>query len=256
MSRRKSREQRSLFERVRLWLEIIGLATTLYALNWCVQVLRKPSELAGAISPKASKFPDATWKAYGPLFERYATNIVTPELLAALAQVESSGNPTARTYWRWRLTANPLRIFSPASSGVGLYQITDGSFQRCRSLCVHSGQVEHEREWYDPRGCWFNAFYNRLVPDDAVELVSACLSDDVDAQLNMMGSAKLSLESQQDLAAISHLCGPRSPEVEKLRRGLPIPKGWKCGEHDAHGYLSRVRGLRRTFAAMRSTARS
>ena len=26
---------------------------------------------------------------------------MTPELLAALAQVEGSGNPVARTYWRW-----------------------------------------------------------------------------------------------------------------------------------------------------------
>jgi hypothetical protein len=253
---RRKREEPSLVERVRFWLEIIGLATTLYALNWCVQVVRKPAELAGAISPTASKQPAATWKAFGPLFEKYATNIVTPELLAALAQVESSGNPTARTYWRWRLTANPFRIFSPASSGVGLYQITDGSFERCRTLCVQDGRVAHEREWYDPRGCWFNGFYNRLVPDNAVEMVSACLSDDVDAQLNMMGSARLSLESQQDLAAISHLCGPRSPEVERLRRGQPIPNGWKCGEHDARGYLSRVRGLRRTFGALRGTARS
>ena len=35
---------------------------------------------------------------------------ITPELLAALAQVEGAGNPVARTYWRWRLTWNPFEV--------------------------------------------------------------------------------------------------------------------------------------------------
>jgi len=37
---------------------------------------------------------------YGPLFRRHSTVVITPELLAALAQVEGAGNPVARTYWR------------------------------------------------------------------------------------------------------------------------------------------------------------
>ena len=32
----------------------------------------------------------------------------SPQLLAALAQVEGAGNPVATTYWRWRLTWNPF----------------------------------------------------------------------------------------------------------------------------------------------------
>ena len=41
-----------------------------------------------------------TWLQYGPLFRTYSTSTITPELLellAALAQIESSGNPVART---------------------------------------------------------------------------------------------------------------------------------------------------------------
>src|SRR6267142_211412 len=62
-----------------------------------------------------------------------ATNLVyhvarkPTELLAALAQVESAGNPVARTYWRWRLSWNPLAIYQPASSAVGTYQMTDAA---------------------------------------------------------------------------------------------------------------------------------
>ena len=51
-----------------------------------------------------AKRPPETWRTYGPLFNEHATAVITPELLAAIAQVESSGNPMARTYWRWRPT--------------------------------------------------------------------------------------------------------------------------------------------------------
>jgi len=33
------------------------------------------------------------------VFREYSTAAITPELLAALAQVEGAGNPLARTYW-------------------------------------------------------------------------------------------------------------------------------------------------------------
>ena len=59
---------------------------------------------------------------------------MTPELLAALAQVEGAGNPVARTYWRWRLSWNPLELYRPASSAVGMYQITDATFQEAKAL--------------------------------------------------------------------------------------------------------------------------
>jgi hypothetical protein len=52
---------------------------------------------------------------------------IPAELLAALAQIEGAGNPVAHTYWRWSLTWHPLEIFRPASSAVGMYQMTDGA---------------------------------------------------------------------------------------------------------------------------------
>jgi hypothetical protein len=45
---------------------------------------------------------------------------MTPDLLAALAQVEGSGNPVVRTYWRFSLTNEPFENFRPASSAVGM----------------------------------------------------------------------------------------------------------------------------------------
>ena len=72
--------------------------------NFVYHVVRKPTEMFFPVSGALNKMPAETWRQYAPLFNEYSTATITPELLAALAQVESAGNPVARTYWRWRLT--------------------------------------------------------------------------------------------------------------------------------------------------------
>jgi len=66
----------------------------------CYQVLRKPTEVFAPVSGEFNKKPIETWRQYAPLFREYSTSSISPELLAALAQVESTGNPVASTYWR------------------------------------------------------------------------------------------------------------------------------------------------------------
>ena len=100
--------------------------------NLVYHVILKPTELFAFIGHRLDKDPSETWRQYGPLFRIYSTNTITPELLAALAQVESSGNPVDRTYWRWRWSFNPFAIYQPASSAVGLYQMIDGVFAEPR----------------------------------------------------------------------------------------------------------------------------
>ncbi|HXS79036.1 MAG TPA: lytic transglycosylase domain-containing protein, partial [Gammaproteobacteria bacterium] len=109
-------------------LAVVGVVfvALFLAVNWSYQVVRKPSELFFPISGQFYKGPPETWAAYGAVFERHSTAVMTPDLLAALAQVEGSGNPIVRTYWRFSLTSEPFEIFRPASSAVGMYQITDG----------------------------------------------------------------------------------------------------------------------------------
>ena len=84
-----------------------GLAALLlvaFAANGLYQLVRKPTELFFPVSGVLYKTPAETWRDYGALFRRYSTASIPPELLAALAQVEASGNPLARTYWRWSCT--------------------------------------------------------------------------------------------------------------------------------------------------------
>src|SRR5208282_1050319 len=111
------------------------------AINWIYQVIRKPSELFFPVSGTLYKTPTETWQQYSPIFRAHATTVMTPDLLAAIAQVEGSGNPVARTYWRWSWTTQPFEVYRPASSAVGMYQITDGTFAEARRYCIHNHTV-------------------------------------------------------------------------------------------------------------------
>jgi hypothetical protein len=119
-------------------VRIVVIAATILAvfsgMNLVYQVLRKPTEVFAPVSAAFNKTPIETWRQYAPLFREYSTASITPELLGALAQVESSGNPVTSTYWRWRLTWNPFTIYQPASSSVGMYQMTDAAFAEARTI--------------------------------------------------------------------------------------------------------------------------
>ena len=145
------------------------------AVNWTYHTIRKPSEVLFPLDSAFDKNFTETWRDYGLLFREHATAVISPELLAALAQVEGSGNPIARTYWRWRASWNPLEWYQPASSAVGMYQITSGTFQAARRYCIHDHVVAEDGPWHDVRSCWFNRFYTRVLPSHAIELTAALL---------------------------------------------------------------------------------
>lgn len=217
------------------------------AVNWMVQVVRKPSEVFVAVSGSLGKVPAQTWRQYGPLFIAHSTTTVTPELLAALAQVESSGNPVARTYWRWRFSWNPFEWYGPASSAVGMFQITDGTFAEARRYCIHDHLVVEDGAWDDLRSCWFNALYTRVMPAHAVEMTSALLDRSVARILARNRMTTASLQQRQNLAAIIHLCGDGAG-ADYARRGFRFRSGQRCGDHDPRRYLAQVNALKRQFA--------
>jgi hypothetical protein len=221
-----------------------------FAVNWSYQVVRKPSELFFPISGQFYKDPAETWNAYGALFERHSTSIMTADLLAALAQVEGSGNPVVRTYWRFRLTHEPFEIFRPASSAVGMYQITDGTFEIARRYCVHRHRVVEQGRWYDFKSCWFNVLYTRTVPSHAVEMTAAYLDRGVENLLARLG-LRATVAQKQTLATLMHLCGAGAAS-DYARRGFALAPGQSCGSHDARGYITRVASMQRRFKALAS----
>jgi hypothetical protein len=223
-----------------------------FAVNWTYQVVRKPSELFFPISGSFYKEPAETWRAYRSLFERHSTPVMTPDLLAALAQVEGSGNPVVRTYWRFSLDVEPFEIFRPASSAVGMYQITDGTFAIARRYCVHRHRVVEEGPWYDFKSCWLNELYTRTIPSHAVEMTAAYLDRGVADVLARFPALRATVEQKQTLATMMHLCGAGAA-TEYARRGLALTAGQRCGTHDARSYVGRVVSLQRRFRALAST---
>jgi hypothetical protein len=219
------------------------LALAVWAVvNWVYQVARKPTELFFPVSGVLAKAPAETWREYGHLFREHSTAVVTADLLAALAQAEGSGDPVARTYWRWRLTWNPLAVYQPASSAVGMFQITDPTFAEARRYCIQDHVVAED-------ACWFRSLYTRVVPGHAVEMTAALLDRTVAATLARRGIARASLRQRQDLAAVVHLCGAGAGDAY-ARRGFRFAPGQRCGDHDPRAYLAKIHALRQQFARL------
>jgi Transglycosylase SLT domain len=230
-------------------LGLVLVAVTALTVNVVYQVVRKPTELFFPVSGTLYKSPSATWAEYAPIFRRHATKSISPEFLAALAQVEGSGNPVVRTYWRWSFASKPLDMYRPASSAVGMYQITDGTFAESRRYCVHDHVVVEEGPWNQPRSCWFNWLYFRVVPSHAVELTAAYLERGVASALAKAGNRSATLTERQNLAAVIHLCGAGAGAAY-ARRGLRFAPGQRCGDHDPREYVARVNGMKRVFSAL------
>jgi hypothetical protein len=231
---------------IQLLVGVVLAAVIFLTLNWVYQVVRKPAEMFFPVSGVLNKTPTETWRKYGPLFREHATALITPEFLAALAQAEGAGNPVARTYWRWQATWNPLEVYQPASSAVGMYQITNAAFLDARRYCIHDNVVVEDGPWHDFRSCWFNSLYTRTIPSHAIELTSATLDRSVANTLARHRIARATLRQKQDLAAVIHLCGPGTGNLY-ARRGLSVAAGQRCGDHDVAAYLKRVDTMKSLF---------
>ncbi|UWU73250.1 transglycosylase SLT domain-containing protein [Bradyrhizobium huanghuaihaiense] len=240
---RGARWARTTFARAPRMIRIASVATiflaTLALLNIAYHVIRKPTELFAVIGNTLDKEPAETWRQYAPLFRTYSTATIAPELLAALAQVESSGNPVARTYWRWRWSFNPLAIYRPASSAVGLFQMTDPAYREAARFCVRGNAVTESN-------CGYTSLYIRAIPSHAIELTSVYLDRQVAMVLGLAGDVKAGREQKQDLAAFIHLCGA-GPATAYARRKFQMIAGTRCGDHLVAGYVGKVNAMKRQF---------
>ncbi len=211
-------------------------------LNITYHFIRKPTELFVLLGNALDKEPAETWRQYAPLFRTYSTATISPELLAALTQVESSGNPVARTYWRWRWSFNPLAIYKPASSAVGLFQMTDPAFAEAARFCVRGNAVTQT-------GCGSSFLYIRVIPSHAVELASVYLDRQVAMVLTLAGDVKAGAQQKQDLATFIHLCGA-GPAAAYARRKFQMIAGERCGDHLVAAYVARVNTMKRQFVRL------
>jgi hypothetical protein len=228
---------------------VVAILLVAFALTTLVyHVVHKPTELFFFVGHALDKEPSETWRQYGPLFRTYSTGTITPELLAALAQVESSGNPVARTYWRWQFSLNPLAVYQPASSAVGLYQMTDAAYAEAARYCVRRHAVVDDN-------CGFTSLYIRAIPSHAIELAAVYLDRNVADVLARAPDVTASREQKQDLAAFIHLCGA-GPARDFVHRGFHMTAGERCGDHLVAAYVARVNGMKRQFERLAADDRN
>ncbi|HEX4922850.1 MAG TPA: transglycosylase SLT domain-containing protein [Bdellovibrionales bacterium] len=243
--RKAPKKIRGLLFKIKLGVGVLCFLALLPVVNWLYHIVRNPSQILSPFHRTLAKTPSDTWASYGESFEENATEVLTPEFLAAMAQAESAGNPVAQPYWRWDLSSNPFEIYAPASSSSGLFQLTQGTFEEAKRFCIHEGKVVRDGPWYNPSTCWFNFFYSRLSPTDSIEMTAARLQHLID-KLNYRGGRR----GKQELAAIIHLCGFAKAQ-QAVRKGAA--KIGSCGDHNVGSYLRKIRALERTFALIRSS---
>jgi hypothetical protein len=227
---------------------VLGIAG-FFALNLIYQIGRKPAEVFAPISQAFAKNPATTWQRYGALFEQHSTSIISAEFLAALAQVESDGNPLARTHWRWRWSWSLFEIYRPPSSAAGMFQITDGTFAKARRYCIRDHSVAKEGPWYDWKSCWFNRLYTRTLPGHSIEMTAAYLDENVRRTLISRRLREASLAQKQKLAAVIHLCGAKRG-AGFAERGFRVMPGERCGAHGLQRYLTKIADLKKQFARL------
>lgn len=250
-SRRRSRRHGRSRWKAALLLYFVAAIGAFFAVNWIYQVIRKPAEILAPVSGSFSKNPESTWQRYGSLFERHSTSIISPEFLASIAQVEGSGNPLARTYWRWQWSWNPFEIYRPASSALGMFQITNATFAEAKKYCIRDHQVVTKGPWYDLRSCWFNRWYTRTLPSHSIEMTAAYLHQSVVNTLAAHRLSRVSLAQKQKLAAVIHLCGPKRGESFAGRGFRPVP-GERCGTHGLRRYLTKVDLMKQRFVRLKA----
>jgi hypothetical protein len=237
-ARRAWRKFGTLARAVRIGIAVAVALAVFSSVNLAYHVVRKPTELFFPLGGTLAKTPDDAWRDYGDLFRRYSTKDISPELLAALAEVESDGNPVARTYWRWRFSWNPFGIYAPASTSVGMYQMTDAAFAEARRYCIRDHAVTDD--------CWFNFLYTRVLPHDAIELAAVYLDRKVAEIRAARPDRPASPRQVEDLAAIVQLCGI-VPAANFARRHFRLAPGERCGDEAAATYLARVDAMKSRF---------
>ena len=142
-----------------------------------------------------------------------------------------------------------MQWYQPASSAVGMYQITDGTFHEATRYCIHDHVVVEDGPWHDLESCWFNSLYQRVVPSHAIELTAARLDRRVAQAIESRRIGTVTLQQKQNLAAVVHLCGAKAGQAYASRGFRPAPHQ-RCGDHDVQTYLTRVNTMKRQFTQL------
>lgn len=241
MAKEKSKVLSSWAIRWAMFRRVLMLALLLFSINFFYQVYSNPLHLLSFLSRPFSKTPQQTWETYKDVFERAAVGRVTAPLIAAIAQVESQGNPLAAPTWTLQMSSDLKEVYAPASSAFGIMQITKGTFERMQRICS------------EMQTCSSGNFSTRMRATDSIGMVAHYLHS---VMTEMLGNKRVALlrdEQVTELASVIHLCGPEvGGRLVQNRFRLKMLS--KCGAHWPQVYTNRVMVMKKQFEAMSKTS--
>lgn len=221
------------YERFVLFKALCQAGLAYLAVNFVVQLAKKPTEILSVAGFFKSKRPEETWRAYRAYFTDSASDLLSADYLAALAHQESGGNPWASPPWRVRLNSKVFDIYAPSTTAVGLYQFLDETY------ATVAGENPGTGYWG-----------SRLSPQASTQVAARYLNREVERIRQEHGLRKLSAERAQAIASIVHLCG-KGKAVQFVRSGFSYSRLGMCGAHSPQRYVEQVQSLKLTFATLR-----
>jgi len=115
---------------VQLGIAAFAAVALFFAVNWLYQVVRKPAELFFPVSGALNKAPAETWRQVRADFPRAFDGAHHCGAAGRASPSRGRGQPGGAHLLALRLTREPFDVYKPASSAVGMYQITDGTSAR------------------------------------------------------------------------------------------------------------------------------
>lgn len=239
MAKRKSRKkQKRVVKSLRRARLIAALVGTVMVSACGYQVYKKPLELLTWLPFSRAKTPHQTWASYADAFERHETDKVPAHLLAAIAQVESSGDFLASPPWTFQFALSPLDVYRPMSSAFGLMQMTDGNFRLANRTC------QKNNRWVISKDCE-RSWSFRWWPSHSIGLTANFLN----FQVEQLGLARLSPRLRAKALALTHLCGPNVVPRFLKRKNYPS----RCGSHRPAKYVQKVLRYAGLFRRMKGS---
>ena len=141
---------------LRLLLLGVVIVALWWALNWAYQVARKPTEVffpvSGSLLRRRRRPGGSTARSSRALHGGHHAGTAGRTGPGRGQRQPGGADLLAVATQSW----NPFELYRPASSAVGMFQITDGTFAEARRYCIHDHVVVEDGPWHDPRSCWFN----------------------------------------------------------------------------------------------------
>ena len=206
-------------------------------------IYRQPLEILALLPLGQPKSPAETWKSYSQDFKNFAFGGLSSSYIAALTQIESSGNPLARPPWSFSFRLHPFQIFAPLSSSFGLLQLTRETARRASKLCRYKQRVIHNSQ------CPKTWFYSRAIASHSFDLATKNIVYHLRKILGASYQLKYSRQKIHQVASIIHLCG-KTKARRFVRRGFSFHAIGSCGSHSPRRYVNKVSRLQKLFTRL------